>query len=337
MTNLPLQKNNRNFQLKIGNVVLKSPVMLAPMAGITDLPYRQLIRKYSKNSLLTTEMISSEMLMQNRKDGGKILENKENDFPLSYQLSGHKPKMMADAAKKLMQMERKPSIIDINMGCPVRKVVCGGDGSALMRTPDIAADIVKAIKDTVDIPVSVKFRLGYTSGEMNFMEFAKLMEQSGADSITIHCRTRSQMYSGSADWQAISGIKKEINIPLFANGDITNPQKAKECLEITGADAIAVGRATLGAPDLLHRIEQYLLTGEDIEQADIKTKINLAIEHLNAEVDFRGVKNAIPFMRKFYPYYIKGLPNAAALRGKLMSSSDYDVIVDELHKISQDL
>lgn len=333
--NPPLQKNNKEFQIKIGNVLLKSPVMLAPMAGITDLPYRQLIRRFSKDSLLTTEMISSEMLMQNRKDGDKILENRENEFPLSYQLSGHKPQMMATAAKKLMKLERKPSIIDINMGCPVRKVVCGGDGSALMRTPELASDIVKAVKAAVDVPVSVKFRLGYTSTEKNFLEFAKLMQTSGADALTIHCRTRSQMYSGEADWSAIAGIKKEIDIPVFANGDITTPQKAQECLEITGADGVAVGRATLGAPELLHRIEHYLLTGELIEEADIKTKVEWAIEHLDTEVELRGVKNAIPFMRKFYPYYIKGIQNAAAVRGKLMSTTDYGVIVEELNKISQ--
>ena len=333
--NRPLQKNNKEFQIKIGNVLLKSPVMLAPMAGITDLPYRQLIRRFSKDSLLTTEMISSEMLMQNRKDGDKILENRENEFPLSYQLSGHKPQMMATAAKKLMKLERKPSIIDINMGCPVRKVVCGGDGSALMRTPELASDIVKAVKAAVDVPVSVKFRLGYTSTEKNFLEFAKLMQTSGADALTIHCRTRSQMYSGEADWSAIAGIKKEIDIPVFANGDITTPKKAQECLEITGADGVAVGRATLGAPELLHRIEHYLLTGELLEEADIKTKVEWAIEHLDTEVELRGVKNAIPFMRKFYPYYIKGIQNAAAVRGKLMSTTDYGVIVEELNKISQ--
>lgn len=331
--NRQLTKNNEDILIKIGNVPLKSRVMLAPMAGITDLPYRQLIRRFSANSLLTTEMISSEMLMQNRKDGNIILENLENEFPLSYQLSGHKPQMMAAAAKKLMKLERKPSIIDINMGCPVRKVVCGGDGSALMRTPEIAADIVKAVKDAVDIPVTVKFRLGYTVSEINFKEFAKLMQDSGADAMTIHCRTRSQMYAGEADWSAIAGIKNEISVPVFANGDITSPQKAKECLEITGVDGIATGRGTLGAPDLIHRIEHYLLTGELIEEADIQTKIKWAREHLNAEVALRGEKNAIPFMRKFYPYYIRGIQNAAAVRGILMSATDYKTIIDELDKI----
>ena len=306
------------------------------MAGITDLPYRQMIRMFSSNSLLTTEMISSEMLMQNRKDGDKILENRENEFPLVYQLSGHKPQMMANAAKKLLKLERKPSIIDINMGCPVRKVVCGGDGSALMRTPELASDIVKALKDVLqEVPLSVKFRLGYTSAEINFLEFAHLMQDSGADAMTIHCRTRAQMYSGSADWSKISGIKKEITVPVFANGDVVSPQSAKECLEITGVDGVAIGRGTLGAPDLIHRIEHFLLTGELLAEAGISTKIKWAKQHLDAEVNLRGKKNAIPFMRKFYPYYIRGIQNAAAVRVKLMSATDYNVIVEELNQISQ--
>lgn len=320
--NNPQQKNN-DVKIKIGNLELKSRVMLAPMAGITDMPYRLLIRRFSPHCLLTTEMISSEMLMQNRKDGDKILANKDIEFPLAYQLSGHKPEMMANAAKKLEQLERKPSIIDINMGCPVKKVVGGGDGAALMRTPKLASDIVKAVKDAVDLPVSVKFRLGYSATEQNFLEFAKLMEESGADAMTIHCRTRSQMYAGKADWTAIAGIKKEIKVPVFANGDITSPQDAYDCLKITGADGIAVGRGTLGAPDLIHRIEHCLETGEILEAGDIYKRIEWAKDHLDDEFRLRGEKNALPFMRKFYPYYIKGVKHAASERARLMTCESY--------------
>lgn len=328
------QKNNQgNYVIEIGNVKLKSRVVLAPMAGITDMPYRQLIRKFSKDCLLTTEMISSEMLMQNRKDGDQILYNQENEFPLAYQLSGHKPEMMANVAKKLEKLERKPSIIDINMGCPVKKVVGGGDGSALMKTPQLAADLVKAVKDAVDLPVTVKFRLGYTVAEQNFMEFAKLMQDAGADAMTIHCRTRSQMYSGNADWNAISGIKKEISIPVFANGDINTPEQAKACFEITGVDGIAIARGTLGAPDLIHRIEHFLCTGEIKKEGNIFQKIEWAKEHLERELQLRGEKNAIPFMRKFYPYYIRGVRNAAQERSKLMTSEEYKTVMSYLEEI----
>ena len=314
----PPQKNKRI--IKIGNVEVQSCVSLAPMAGITDLPLRQLIRRYSKNCLLTTEMISSEMLMQNRKDGNMILEREDNEFPLAYQLSGHKPLMMAAAAKKI---EKYADIIDINMGCPVKKVVGGGDGSALMRTPQLASDIVKAIKDTVDVPVTVKFRLGYTAAEQNFMEFAKLMEESGADAMTIHCRTRAQMYAGQADWKAICNVKKEIKVPVFANGDVVDIESAKKCLQESNADGIAIGRGILGNPDLIARIEHYLETGETLPDSDIFERIALLKDHIEHEVKFRSERVAMQFVRKFYPYYLKGFQGASWYRNKLVQENGF--------------
>lgn len=326
----PLQKNN--FCTKIGNVEFNSIVALAPMAGITDFPLRKLVRKYSKTCLLTTEMISSEMLMQNRPDEHeKILAHNDEEFPLAFQLSGHKPFMMAKAAKILEK--NGANIIDINMGCPVKKVVSGNDGSALMRTPQLACDIVKAVKDAVSLPVTVKFRLGYTASEQNFLSHAKLMEESGADSLTIHCRTRSQMYSGVADWKAISQVKKEVKIPVFANGDITSPEEAKKCLEISQTDGIAVARGVLGAPDLIFRIEHYLSTGEILPELNIVEKINLLKEHIELEIALRGEHTAMQFVRKFYPYYIRGIRDAAVYRGRLVTElqcSNVMKILDEI-------
>ena len=315
--------------LKIGSVEVKSRVALAPMAGITDVVLRQLIRKYSKNCLLTTEMISSEALMQ--KKGGEILEYRENEHPLAFQISGHKPFMMAKAAKML---SARSSIIEINMGCPVNKVVKGGDGSALMKTPELASDIVKAVKDAIDLPVTVKFRLGYTADSKNYMEFAKLMQDSGADAMTIHCRTRSQMYGGKADWQALSEIKKEITVPVFANGDISAPEDAKECLAQSKVDGVAVARGVLGHPDLIYRIEHFFNTGEIIESIDTKTRITLIKEHLNEEIKLRGELAGIRFTRKFYPYYIKGVHGAPALRHALVTEDSYDKIINILDSIN---
>ncbi len=315
--------------LKIGSVEVNSRVALAPMAGITDVVLRQLIRKYSKNCLLTTEMISSEALMQ--KKGGEILEYRENEHPLAFQISGHKPFMMAKAAKMLTD---RASIIDINMGCPVNKVVKGGDGSALMKTPELASDIVKAVKDAIDLPVTVKFRLGYTADSKNYMEFAKLMQDSGADAMTIHCRTRSQMYGGKADWQALSEIKKEITVPVFANGDISGPEDAKECLAQSNVDGVAVARGVLGHPDLIYRIEHFFNTGEIIESIDTKTRITLIKEHLNEEIKLRGELAGIRFTRKFYPYYIKGVHGAPALRHALVTEDSYDKIINILDSIN---
>lgn len=316
--------------LQIGSVKLKSRAALAPMAGITDVVLRQLIRKFSKNCLLTTEMISSEALMQ--KKSGEILEYRENETPLAFQISGHKPLLMAKAAKML---ENRADIIDINMGCPVNKVVKGGDGSALMKNPQLASDIVKAVKDAVNIPVTVKFRLGYTADTKNFLEFAKLMQDSGADAMTIHCRTRSQMYGGRADWSALSDIKKEISVPVFANGDITTPVLAKDCLEVSKVDGVAIARGVIGNPDLIYRIEHFLETGEIVENIDIKTKISLLKEHLDEEIKLRGELAGIRFTRKFYPFYIKGVHGAPALRHALVTEDCYDKIINILDSINE--
>lgn|SRR5574344_1357560 len=327
----PQQENS--FALKIGNVKVNSKLSLAPMAGITDMPLRQLIRKFSKNCLLTTEMISSEMLMQNRKDGNDILEYQDNELPLAFQLSGHKPDLMTKAAKKIAD---RASIIDVNMGCPVKKVVGGGDGSYLMKTPQIASDIVKSLKDNFDIPITVKFRLGYTSDEKNFLEFARLMQDSGADAMTIHCRTRAQMYSGKADWSALKDLKKEITVPVFANGDIDSVQAAKDCLAQSAVDGLAVARGVLGQPDLIYRIEHYLQTGEILEELTLHQKIELLKIHIQDEIALRGEHCAMQFVRKFYPYYIKGIREAAHYRGALVTETDYDKVTDILDKILEE-
>lgn len=304
------------------------------MAGITDMPLRQLIRKFSKNCLLTTEMISSEMLMQNRPaEHEKIMIFKENEYPLAFQISGHKPQMMAKAASILEK--NGASIIDINMGCPVKKVVGGGDGSALMRTPKLAIDIVKAIKDVISIPVTVKFRLGYTVDEQNFFEYAQQMECAGADAMTIHCRTRSQMYAGNADWAAIAKVKDVIKVPVYANGDITTPELAKKCIELSNTDGIAIGRGILGAPDLIHRVEHYFLTGEILPEPTIFEKIELLKEHVNEEIKLRGEEVAMQFVRKFYPYYIRGIRDAAVYRGALVTETSFEKVIDILNIIQE--
>lgn len=327
--NLPLTINKK---MQIGSVKFDSCVALAPMAGITDMPLRQLIRKFSPNCLLTTEMISSEMLMQNRPDEHeKIMCYRTNEYPIAFQISGHKPFMMAKAAKILA--DNGASIIDINMGCPVKKVVSGGDGSALMRTPELASDIVKAVKDSVDIPVTVKFRLGYTAQEQIFLEYAKLMEDSGADAMTIHCRTRAQMYSGSADWTKIKDIKREIKVPVFANGDIISPETAKKCIETANTDGIAVARGVLGQPDLIYRIEHYFKTGEILPELTILQKIELLKEHIQQEISLRGELVAMQFVRKFYPYYIRGIRDAAVYRGALVQEESYDKVMHILDLI----
>lgn len=311
------------------STLIQSKVSLAPMAGITDYVLRTLVRKYSKNALLTTEMISSEYLAQtlNGRSGVEILKRDENHSPISYQISGHKPEMMRKAAEFLTQYA---DMIDINMGCPVKKVVGGQDGAALMRTPELAADLVKAVKDGTDKPVSVKFRLGYTANEMNYVEFGQAMQEAGAEFITIHGRTRAQMYTGHADWAKIKALKENVDIPVFANGDITSIEEAIECLELSGADGVAIGRGAIGDPTLIARIEHYLKTGEKLSTPPLEERIEMLKFHLDEEIKLRGKNVAIKFMRKFYPYYLAGFKNAKVLRSKLVLEEDYDKIIELL-------
>ena len=315
------------------NSLIQAKVSLAPMAGITDYVLRTLIRKYSKNALLTTEMISSEYLAQtlNGRSGIEILKRDENHSPISYQISGHKPHMMNEAAKFLTKYA---DMIDINMGCPVKKVVGGQDGAALMRNPELAAELVKAVKDGTNKPVSVKFRLGYTVDEMNYVEFGQQMQDAGADFITIHARTRSQMYTGHADWAKIKLLKDNIDIPVFANGDITTIEDAINCLELSGADGVAIGRGAIGDPTLIARIEHYLQTGEKLPVPPIEDRVQMLIFHLNEEIKLRGEKVAIKFMRKFYPYYLAGFKNAKLLRAQLVVEEDYDKIINLLNSLN---
>lgn len=300
----------------------------APLAGISDIVYRKLVRRYSKETLLTTEMISSEALVNNQKT--LIIEYDKCEYPLSFQLSGHKPHIMAKAAKFLNQ---RASSIDLNFGCPVNKVVKGTDGAAMMRNPKLASEIVKAIKDVISVPLSAKFRLGWSQDEMNFIEFAKILEGAGVDFITVHGRTRSQMYSGSADWEKIAQLKGEIKIPYFANGDIKTLDDALKCLEITGANGISIGRGLMGDPKLAGRIEHFLKTGEKLKTPDLAEKIEILKDHIKGEVELRGEKNGIKFMRKFYNFYISSVKDASKYRQclvRLESQKEVLGVLDEI-------
>ena len=308
--------------------LIQSKVSLAPMAGITDYVLRSLVRKYSKNALLTTEMISSEFLAQVK--GGDITKRDTDHSPISYQISGHKPHLMRAAAEYLTPFA---DMIDINMGCPVNKVVKGQDGCSLMRNPLLAADLVKALKDGTDKPVSVKFRLGYTLDELNFVEFGEQMQEAGAEFITIHGRTRSQMYSGVADWKSIRKLKENVDIPVFANGDILTVDDAIRCIEESGADGVAVGRASMGDPTLIGRIEHFFATGEKLPEPTLDEKIEILKEHLNQEIALRGENVGIKFFRKFYPCYIAGIKNAAKVRSILVREENYEIIMSLLDSV----
>ena len=307
---------------KLNSLGLKSNVSLAPMAGITDLVMRQIVRSYNSDILITSEMVSSEALNINK--NCYVIDTDEKQSPVAFQISGHKPDIMSKAA---IILQDRADFIDINMGCPVNKVVCGGDGSALMKTPQLAYDIVKEVKKNITKPVSVKIRLGYTFDSMNYIEFSQLMQEAGASMITVHARTRKQMYSGNADWAKIADLMSSIDIPVFANGDITSVESAIKCLEISKADGIAVGRGVLSDLSLPHRIDTYLKTGKLLPEPTLYEKIECLKKHLNSEIEYRGENVGIKFFRKFYPYYISKTRNASSLRGMLVIEEDYNKIM----------
>ena len=309
--------------------LIASKVSLAPMAGITDYVLRSLIREHSTTCLLTTEMISSEALTQ-VKDTDIVVKD-ENHTPISYQLSGHKPKMIADCAKYL---ERYADMIDINMGCPVNKVVKGTDGCALMRNVELAEEIVRTVKSQISIPLSVKFRLGYTYEELNFVEYGQKMQNAGADFITIHGRTRSQMYGGKADWKKIAELKRNVDIPVFANGDVVSIETAEQCLEESQADGVAIGRGVLGDPTLIARVEEFFKTGKKLPPPNLEEKISYMKNLLMREIEFRGEDIGLKFVRKFYPYYVNGFSGASRYRGELVTMNNKKEIINMLDYIA---
>lgn len=312
--------------------LIKTKVSLAPMAGLTDYVLRTVVRKYTKDSLITTEMISTEYLAQTiqGRNGTEILKRNQDHTPISYQISGHKPNLMNLAAKTLTPIA---DMIDINMGCPVKKVVGGQDGCSLMRNPELAYDLVQAAQEGTDKPVSVKFRLGYTMDELNYVEFGQKMQQAGAKFITIHGRTRSQMYSGKANWKLIRKLKENVDIPVFANGDIVSIDSAIEAIEQSKTDGIAIGRGILGNPDLIYRIEHYFRTGEKLKELPLNEKVQTLKFHIDEEIRLRGEDVGIKFMRKFYPHYLSGFPNAKLLRNRLVIEDSYDKIIKILNSL----
>ncbi len=325
------EKHKTLKDLTIGNVTLSSRAILAPMADFTDTVLRSLVRSMSKNCLLMSEMVSSQALKYSKKTS--IIDYTENEFPLSFQISGHIPEVMAEAAKKL---EDKATFIDINMGCPAPKIVKNFDGARLMTDLRLASSIIKAVKNAVKIPVTVKCRLGWNEEDKksgNYLKFAKMTRDSGADALIVHGRTRSQMYSGNADWEAIARIKQAINIPVIGNGDIDSPEKAAQCLEISGCDGIAAGRGVLGDPGLIARIENYIDYGKIESPPDILKRLEIAFVHCKKEVEYRGEEAGIRHMRKFFAYYVKNIKNAGKYRFMLVRCITLKEVEDILKEI----
>lgn len=300
--------------MKIGSLTLENNVFLAPMAGVTDLPFRILCKEMGCG-LVYSEMVSAKGILYDNKNTTELLEIDPKERPVAVQLFGSDPEILGAMAKKI---ESYPiDIIDVNMGCPAPKIVKNGEGSCLMKTPELVGKIVKSLVESQSKPVTIKFRKGFDDDHINAVEIAKIAEANGAAAVAVHGRTREQYYSGKADWDIIKQVKAAVHIPVIGNGDIFTPQDAKNLLEHTGCDAIMVGRGAQGNPWIFKRILHYLETGELLPEPTAEERVEKALRHSQMLIDYKGEYVGIREMRKHMAWYMKGLPGAAELRGKL--------------------
>ena len=299
--------------LMIGSVQVNSRVLQSPLSGVTDLVFRRLVRRYAPTSMMYTEMVSASEIHHLR-SRPKLMEVDPNERPISIQLFDCRPDFLGEAAQKAVA--EGSDTIDINMGCPVNKITRRGGGSSLLRDPDMAVKLVEAVTSAVDVPVTVKTRIGWNDEEINAVEFGLRMQEAGAAMLTLHGRTRAQGYKGTARWEGIAKVKQALSIPVIAYGDIFSVDAAVQCLEETGADGVMCSRGTLGYPFLVGEIDHFLKTGERRPEPTVVERLRCAQDHLRMLYEYKGDRG-IRQARKHMAWYTKGFPGASELRDKV--------------------
>lgn len=311
---------------KIGEVEIDNPFVLAPMAGVTDLPFRKLCKEQGAG-LICMEMVSAKAISFHNKNTEALMEIDKCENPVSMQLFGSEPELMARVAAEIE--ERPFDILDINMGCPVPKVVNNGEGSALLKNPELIVKIVKSVSSAIKKPLTVKVRIGFENEPVDIVDIAKRVEDAGAAAIAVHGRTRQQYYSGTADWDAIRRVKEAVSIPVIGNGDVDSPEKAEALIKETGCDGVMIGRAVRGNPWLFRELNHYFETGEKLPRPSVEEVREMILRHARMQIDLKGEFTGIREMRKHVAWYTAGMRHSAALRRETNLVSSYE----ELEKL----
>lgn len=313
------------MSVSIGPITLDSPVILAPMSGVTDQPFRRIVRRFGAGLVVSEMIASAAMVQQARKEIRKMSEDYSTDYPLSVQLAGCEPALMADAAK--LNAGRGAAIIDINMGCPVKKVTGGQQaGSALMRDLAHAAALIEATVKAVDIPVTLKMRTGWDDDSRNAPELARIAEDLGVRMVTVHGRTRCQFYTGQADWSYVQAVKQSVSIPVIVNGDVTSEEEAAEALRLSGADGVMIGRGSYGRPWFPSQVAHYLRTGEKLPDPPLPVVLETVRDHWEAMQRHYGPQLGCRIARKHIGWYSRCLPGSAAFRQQVNNTTDSDEV-----------